>query len=316
MTTSDHDRIKALSLEISRLKKERNAVLLVHNYQLPEVQDVADFLGDSLDLCMKAKSVEEEIIIFCGVDFMAESAKILNPSKRVFMPDPSAGCPMAHMVTADGLKKLKARHSDAAVVSYVNTTAETKALSDVCCTSANAPLICRAIPEKKIIFTPDRNLGRWTAEQVPEKEFILWEGYCPTHQLRVKLEDLLELKRRHPDALVMAHPECLMEILGHADAVLSTGGMLRYAKESNAGRFIVATEIGMVYRLQKENPKKEFIAMEGAVCPNMKKTTLEKVARCLRKMPEENEIALGEELMDAARKPLERMLEISRFAKK
>ncbi len=297
---------------ILELKKENNAIILAHNYQIPDIQDLADFLGDSLALAIKAKETEADVIVFCGVDFMAETAAILNPGKKVIIPDLSARCPLASMVDPDGLRKLKEKHPDAAVVSYVNTTAETKALSDYCCTSANAVKVVESIPEKKVIFTPDRNLGAYVQRFVKDKEIILWPGFCATHD-RLTVEDFMELKRKHPDAEIMAHPECRPEVIDIADHVFSTGGMVKHAVDSDKREFIVGTEKEMAYRLRKECPDKVFYTIDKAICPTMKKITLEKLLRALETLSPV--VTVPEDIAEKARIPIERMIAIGRGEK-
>ena len=295
---------------VRELKKELNAVILVHNYQLPEVQDIGDFIGDSLGLAVKATETNAEIIVFCGVRFMAESALILNPEKTVIHPEPRSRCPMAAMVTADSLRDLKARYPDAAVVSYVNTTAEVKAESDYCCTSANAVKVVRSLSEAQIIFTPDENLGKFIQRSITDKELILWPGYCDTHQNRILLADLKTLKDQHPDAETIVHPECTPEVIDFADHALSTEGMLRHCQSSPEKEFIVGTEKEMTYRLRKEVPDKIFYALEKAICPNMKKITLEKVLASLEsKGPV---VELPPDIMVRAKIPLQKMIDIGR----
>lgn len=296
----------ALKEEILRLKKEKNAVLLVHNYQAPEIQDIADFLGDSLELAKKSLGIEKEIIVFAGVRFMAETAKILSPLKTVLLPVQEAGCPLADMIEPQQLIELKKEHPDAWVVSYVNTSAQIKALSDVCCTSANAITVVRNVPVKKIIFVPDKNLGWWAKKNIPQKEIIIWPGYCFVHEY-FTLKDLREAKKIHPDAEVMAHPECIKEILEEADSVVSTAGMLRRVKESKAEKFIVGTESGLIYRLIKENPGKKFYSLGSAkICTSMKMTTLEDVYRALSE--NKYKVELSPEITNKARVALERMV--------
>ncbi len=293
--------------KIEELKKERNAVILAHNYQRPEVQDVADFVGDSLALAMKAREIDADVIVFCGVDFMVESAKIVNPDKVVLFPNPNAKCPMAAMVDADGLLKLKDEYGYD-IVSYINTSAEVKAISDICCTSANAVKVVKSM-QNGVIFTPDENLGMYVKRFVDDKEIVLWPGFCPTH-VGIKVEDIMKLKREHPDAVILVHPECTPEVIDIADKVASTEGMVKYAKETEAKEFIVATERELCYRMKKEMPEKEFYPVENAICPNMKKITLDDVVMSLEKM--EPEMVLDEEIMEKARKPLEKMLRIGR----
>lgn len=294
---------------ISELKKKHNTIILAHNYQVPEVQDIADFLGDSLDLATKASKTDAENIIFCGVDFMAESAKILNPQKNVILPDIDASCPMANMVDAEGLNILKEKHPESEVVAYINTTAEIKALSDICCTSANGEIVVRSVASKKVIFVPDRNLGSYIQKLVPEKELIIWPGLCATHN-RIGKKEILDLKKEHPKAEVLVHPECRPEVIEIADYVFSTNGMVNYAKNSNTNEFVIGTEKELCYRLKKENPGKTFYPIKSAVCPNMKKITLEKVLNSLETL--EPKIELSEDLMAKAKKPLQRMMNIKR----
>ncbi len=299
--------------KIKALKAQRNAVILVHNYQLPEVQDIADFTGDSLGLSIEAAKTTADVVVFCGVFFMAETAKILSPQKTVLIPDPSAGCPMADMITAAQLRDLKTKHPRAKVVCYVNTSAEVKAESDYCCTSANAvEMLQNAFDEHdEIIFVPDKHLGSYAAFKA-HRHVIIWEGYCPSHA-RILPEHILSLKKEHPRALVMAHPECSAAVLKIADAVLSTSGMLRYAKESSMQEFIVATEVGMEYPLKIENPGKLFFpATAMALCPNMKKITLDKVLHSLEAMV--HEVKLSDDLIARAKKPIDKMIHFRRDA--
>ena len=293
--------------KIKELKEKHNAIILVHNYQIPEVQDIADFLGDSLDLARTATKTQAENIVFCGVGFMAESAKILNPDKNVIIPDITAKCPMAGMVNEEGLKKLIKANPGAEVVSYVNTTAEIKAMSDICCTSANGEKVVKAVDSNKIIFVPDRNLGSYIQRLVPEKEMILWPGMCSTHH-NIYKDDILKLKNKHPSAEILVHPECRLEIIDLADYALSTNGMVNYAKKSNSKEFIIGTEKDMCYRLKKENPDKIFYPLKRAVCPNMKKITLEKVLNSLKTL--EPKIKLSDYIMEKAKMPLKRMMDM------
>lgn len=266
-----------LSAKIRQLAAERDAVILAHNYQRPEVQDVADFVGDSLGLSRQAAATDAKIIVFAGVQFMAETAKILAPEKTVLLPEPRAGCPMADMLTGEELHSWKMAYPGVPVVTYVNSSAEVKAESDVCVTSANAVDVVRALGVKRILFAPDRNLGRWVAQALPEVEVILWKGWCPTHD-RVTPEQVRAACAKHPGAPVMAHPECRPEVIDLADAVLSTSQMLSYAAQSPAKQFIVVTESGLLHALQKAVPKKQFFELEPKMlCPNMKLTTLAKV---------------------------------------
>jgi quinolinate synthase len=300
---------REIESKIKELKKKHDTIILVHNYQIPEVQDIADHLGDSLDLAMKATKTNAKNIVFCGVDFMAESAKILNPDKNVILPDPEAECPMAHMVKIKDLEKLKNDYLDAEVVSYINTTAETKTQTDICCTSANSIKVVKSTSSKRVIFVPDRNLGEYVKRNVPEKEMILWPGMCPTHH-NIRKEDILNLKEKHPDAEILVHPECRPEIIDIADHALSTNGMVNYAKESDSKEFIIGTEKELCYRLKKENPDKEFYPIKSAICPNMKKITLEKVLNSLETL--EPKVKLPDEIMKKAKKPLQRMMEVGR----
>jgi len=292
---------------IAALKEKRNAILLVHNYQRDEIQDIADIMGDSLGLSRAAAATEQDVIVFCGVLFMAESASILNPDKTVLLPVKEAGCPLADFATVEELKKTKLRHPEAAVVSYVNSSAAVKAESDICCTSANAIEVVNSLPEDTIIFVPDRNLGRYVAEHT-DKEIMLWPGYCQSHDC-LRAADVLECKKNYPDAEIIAHPECRQEVLHLADAALSTSGMVKYAKESKAKTIIVGTEMGMGYRLKKENPDKTFIfPSECLVCETMKMTTLNAVHNALENMV--HEIRVDEETRRKANIALTRMLEV------
>lgn len=295
---------------IRKLKKKKNAVILAHNYQLPEVQEVADFIGDSLGLSIAAQKTRCDIIIFCGVYFMAETAKILSPQKRVLIPEPGAGCPMADMLDLETLRALKEKHPHAKVLCYVNTHASVKAECDLVCTSANASKIVERgfAPDEEIIFAPDQYLAQYTASRTGRK-FILFPGYCPVH-VAITEEHVLRAKALHPQALVLAHPECCPEVLRHADEVLSTEGMCRYVKTSPRKEFIIATEIGIIPRMEKENPGKNFFpAFEGAICEDMKKITLDKILTSLEE--EIYEVTLPEDTLAKARKAIERMLELS-----
>jgi quinolinate synthase len=293
---------------IRELKKKRNAVILAHNYQLPEVQDIADYRGDSLELSRIAASTNAKVIVFCGVHFMAETASILCPQKTILLPDKEAGCPLATMITAGQLAGLKRRYPEAVVVGYVNTSAEVKSLLDVCCTSTNAVAVVNSLKDKKeIIFVPDKYLADYVARKTGRK-LISWDGFCPTH-VKILPEDIAREKKFHPGAEVLAHPECLPEVVAMADAVLSTSGMSRYAKESKAREFIVGTEVGIIHRLKQDLPDKEFYpASERAVCPNMKRTTQEKVLWSLETMREE--VKVGDEMRRRARKAIDRMLQV------
>jgi quinolinate synthase len=293
--------------EILALKKKRNAVILAHNYQIPEVQDVADLVGDSLELSRAAAHLDAEVIVFCGVDFMAETAAILSPQKKVVLPEKGAWCPMAHMITPEQLKELKALYPEAAAVCYVNSTAEVKAESDICCTSANGVQVVNSLPQKQVIFVPDRNLAAYVARHT-EKQIIPWNGYCYVHD-HFTPDEVRATRARHPQAEVLVHPECRPEVIDLADYVYSTAGMGRHARSSKAHEFIIGTEVGMLYRLKKENPDKEFYPLsEKAVCQNMKKTNLEKVLRALQTL--EPRVTVPEEIAARARKAIERMLAV------
>ena len=294
---------------IAQLKKKRNAVILVHNYQRGEVQDVGDFVGDSLGLSQQAAATTAGVILFCGVHFMAETAKIVSPGKTVLIPDPNAGCPMANMVTVRELREAKRLHPAAVVVTYVNSSAAVKAESDICCTSANAVKVVASIPrEREVLFVPDRNLGAWVESQLGRK-LILWDGYCPTHQ-RILPDFVANLKREHPAAVVVVHPECMRETIALADKVASTTGILRFCAESPAKEFIIGTEVGILHRLRKENPLKAFYEVSPLCdCPNMKLVTLEKVLWSLEDM--QYEVTVPEAVLAGARKAIERMLAIT-----
>ncbi len=294
---------------ITARKKELNAVIIAHYYQPPEIQDIADFVGDSLQLARQAAESSAEVIICCGVRFMAESAKILSPDKTVILPYPDAGCPMADMVTASELRKKKEQYPNAVVVSYVNTSAEVKAESDICCTSSNAINVVASIPEgKEIIFVPDKNLGRYIQNQTGRK-MILWDGYCPVHD-RLTVDDINQQRKLHPQALTAVHPECQPEITEMADAVRSTAGLLEYIKGSPAQEFILGTEAGFVYTLNKHCPdKKVYLAYNDFICPDMKYITLENLALSMENL--ENQIEVDPQVSIKAREALERMLNIS-----
>jgi len=293
---------------IIRLKTEKNAVILAHNYQIGEVQDIADFVGDSFQLSVKASKTKHNIIVFCGVHFMAETAKIISPDRKVLLPDKNSGCPMADMISASQLKQLKNKHPRAVVVCYVNTSAEVKALSDICCTSSNAVNVIKSIPaSKKIIFIPDKYLGDYVQKQTGRK-FILWNGYCPTH-IMINAKDIIQLKKENLDAVVVVHPECTPDVINISDKVASTGGMLKYIKNSKKDKFIIGTEIGIIHRLKKENPDKTFYpATNKAICPNMKLINLEKVLWSLEE--EIYEINISEEIIQKARSAIDRMIAI------
>jgi quinolinate synthase len=298
----------AMRAEIRLLAKEKGAVILAHNYQRPEVQDVADFVGDSLGLSRQAAASTARMTVFCGVHFMAETAAILAPDRPVILPDIEAGCPMADMVDVEGLEELKAEHPGAVVVSYVNTTAAVKAISDICCTSANAVDIIRSVPaDKEIIFTPDRNLGSWAAQKAG-RWVIVWPGFCPTHGL-IDIDDVERAKAAHPKAKVVVHPECESDVVVLADAVASTSGMIRFCREDDAREYLIGTELGMIYRLEKDVPGKKFFPItQLAVCPNMKLITLEKVLAALN--AEGPVVSVEEEVRLKALRAVQRMVEV------
>jgi quinolinate synthase len=297
---------------IRALKERANAVILAHNYQTEAVQDLADYVGDSLGLSRRAGETDAEVIVFCGVYFMAETAAILNPDRLVLIPDAEAGCPMARMLDADRLRELKAEYPGAAVVCYVNSTAEVKALSDVCCTSANAVEVVRSVePGRPVIFVPDRHLGHYVVRRTGRR-LILDRGYCPTH-VRILPEHIEQLRAMYPDAEVMVHPECRWDVIELADVVSSTAGMLRHARVSQARAMIVGTEVGLLYRLRRENPDKEFIAVTpAAICPSMKRITPDRVLWSLQER--RHEVRVPEEAAAGARAALDRMMELGRTA--
>lgn len=292
---------------IRTLKRERGAVILAHNYQAGEVQDAADFVGDSLELSRQAAAVEAGVIVFCGVHFMAETAAILAPEKTVLIPDPRAGCPMADMITAEDMVRWRARYPGRGAVCYVNTSAAVKAECDVCCTSANAVKVVDSVPGREVLFAPDKNLAAWTATQTA-KTIIPWDGYCYVHN-NIRAQDIREARKARPEAVVWAHPECRPEVIALADATLSTGGMVREARRTEAAEVIVATEATMIYRLAKENPGRTFYpAHELATCVNMRKITLAKLAAALETMT--HRVVVPEETAARARVAIERMIEL------
>ena len=296
--------------KIRELKKQKNAIILAHYYAPSEVQEVADYVGDSFYLAKIAKSSTADVIVFCGVAFMGESAKILNPNKKVLMPDVSADCPMAHMVAEGRIKELREKYDDLAVVCYINSTAELKCQSDVCVTSSNAVKIVKALPNKNIFFIPDKNLGRYVAEQVPEKNVILNHGYCPIH-VKVSLEEVLQEKKLHPTALVLSHPECEENILNISDYIGSTAEIIEFAKKSENNEFIICTEDGVEFELIKTNPNKKFyFTKTRPCCVDMKLNTLDKLLKVLE--TEENPIEVDEEIRERALLPLNRMLELAK----
>jgi quinolinate synthase len=301
--------MQSIEERIQELKRERGAIIIAHNYQPDEVQAIADFTGDSLELSRKAAELDEEVIVFCGVHFMAETAAILSPEKTILLPDQFAGCPMADMITAEALQAKKAQHPGAVVIAYVNTSAAVKAECDLCVTSSNAMKIVKSVPlDKEIIFVPDTHLGHYIQEELG-REMIIWDGYCPTHS-RIREVDVRREKEEHPEAVIMAHPECPLGIREMADQLLSTGQMITFAAESDHKEYIVATEMGMLYRLRNENPTKKFYSVsDRAMCPNMKKIDLEKVLWSLEDM--QHRIIVPKETADKARRSIERMLELS-----
>ncbi len=297
----------AILEEIRELSRERRAVILAHNYQRREVQQIADYLGDSLGLARQAQAVDSEVIVFCGVHFMAETANILCPDRITLLPDPEAGCPLADTITAEDVRRLRAEHPDAVVVTYVNSSAEVKAESDYCCTSGNAVQVVEAIDAEEIIFAPDRNLGSYVSK-VTGRDLIVWDGCCPIHD-RITRDQIEVLKRQHPGAPFIAHPECREQVLELADEVSSTSGIYEFARRSPAREIIVGSEAGMLYRLEKENPGKAFFfPSTDTLCPNMKLITLEKVARSLRSL--EPRVVVPEDIRNRARLAVERMVSI------
>ena len=307
-TRMRYDMNEKLEQKIEQLKDRRKAVILAHNYQPGDIQDLADFTGDSLGLSIKASQTDAETIVFCGVLFMAETAAILSPEKTVLLPEKTAGCPMADMITADQLRQLKQEHPDALVVCYVNSSAEVKAESDYCCTSANAVEVVNSLPEdKQILFVPDQHLGRFVADRTG-RDLILWPGYCTTHVF-ITADDIKAARAQYPEAIVMAHPECTETVKERSDELLSTSQMLKLAAKGTAKQFIVATETGIIHSLKKRNPDVEFIpASNRAICPNMKKITLDKVIASLEEM--QYEITVPEAISARAKKALDRMVEV------
>ena len=292
--------------EIDQLKAQHNAVILAHNYVNGEIQDIADFCGDSLELSIKAKAVKAPVIVFCGVRFVAETAKLLSPDSIVLLPNSDAGCPMADMADADEVAAFRKENPDSLLVAYVNSTAAVKANVDICCTSGNVEKVLNSIPEgKKVMFLPDRNLGGNMVNKL-ERSMELWRGYCPIHN-KVTVETISEARKAHPGAVVLVHPECQVEVIAACDHALSTGGILKYVRESTETEFIIGTECGILHRLRKENPGKKFYSLQPElVCVDMKKITLENVRDCLKNMSEQ--IELPEDLMKSAVRPIEAML--------
>lgn len=294
--------------EILRLKSERDAVILAHFYQPPEIQEIADFVGDSLELSKKAAGCDAKTIVFCGVYFMAESAKILAPQKRVLIPAPSAGCPMADMLTAADIDRLRAEHPEAAVVLYVNSSAACKAKADVCCTSTNAVRVARSLPNREILFLPDRNLGRFVAAQCPDKRFFYFDGCCPIHDA-VRPADVAAARRAHPDAKFAVHPECRPEIAAAADFIGSTAQIIRYITDSPETEFLIGTENGILHRLSEAAPGKKLWPLKADfICPDMKKIGLDELAACLRDLS--GEVTLDADTVAAAQNSLQRMIQL------
>jgi len=299
--------MESIAEKIAELKKRRKALILAHNYCLPEVQDIADHVGDSLGLSIIASKADSDVIVFCGVTFMAESAKILSPKKIVLIPEPYATCPMASMCSPEQLRDAKRCHKGACVVGYVNTTASAKAEMDICCTSSNAVSVVSSVPQKEVIFVPDSNLGSYVASKVPSKDVILWNGYCPVHQA-ITEQNIYDLKKKYPKAEVIAHPECTPGVLGTADMIGSTEKMIEYARTSPSKEFIVATETGMGHRLSKECPGKRFYFVPHAVCSVMKMTSLSSIIKALETMTAE--VAIDADTIKKAAGPLKRMTEV------
>ncbi len=311
------DDLRELRQEILGLKRRKDAVILAHNYQIPEVQELADFVGDSLQLSIQAQKVPQSTIVFCGVHFMAESAKVLNPGKRVLLPNLSAGCSLADSITPESLEDWKERYPDHAVVTYVNSSAEVKALSDICCTSANAASVVRSLPQRKILFTPDRNLGAWVKKKVPEKEIVVYDGCCPVHDV-LRSASVEKVKQQRPEAVVIAHPECRDDVLALADEICSTTAMLSAVeKHPEARTFIVATEHGILHQMKRRFPDREFVVADGCVgcrmhCPYMKMIDLAMVREAL--LSGKHEIVVPPDVAEGARRALERMIAVPRDA--
>ncbi len=309
----DKDYQRELRRKIKQLKQEKQAVILAHNYERPEVQEIADFLGDSLELSRAVTEIDAKIVVFCGVHFMAETASILNPEKTILLPVKEAGCPMADMINVKKLRDLKSRYPGAPVVCYVNSSAQVKAESDICCTSSNAVEVVRSLSEKEIIFVPDRNLADYIQTQLPHKKIFAGEGYCPTH-MRISDEEIIQAKKEHPEALLMAHPECPPRLLALTDYIGSTSGMLEFVRKSPAHEFIVGTEKGMIFRLRRENPNKKFFSpSEHFVCADMKLTTLGWIAHSLENMV--HEVKVNDRIRKKARKSLDRMMSVKKVNK-
>ncbi len=299
-----------LTRKIKELKKDKGALIVAHNYQRDEIQEIADITGDSYALAREVTRAREKVVVFCGVKFMAESACMLSPDKTILLPVEESGCPLADMITVEKLRKKKDEYPEAAVVCYVNSTAAVKAESDVCCTSSNAIQVVKSLKEEKVIFVPDKNLGRYVRERVPEKELILWDGYCVVH-MRLTKEEVMRTKELYPSAEFIAHPECRKEVLELADYTGSTAGMIKYVKKSSCGEFIIGTELGIIYRLKEDNPGRKFhVPTDQFICANMKLTTLGWLTRSLEKMV--HRVEVPEDVAVKARKALERMLEVTR----
>ncbi|MCX8129686.1 MAG: quinolinate synthase NadA [Clostridia bacterium] len=297
-----------LKQKILELKKQRKAVIVAHNYQVDDVQEIADVVGDSFALSKYCASTDAEIVVFCGVHFMAESAKILSPQKTVLLPELDAGCPMADMVTAEALREEKKKYPDAAVVCYINSSAEVKAECDICCTSSNAIDVIKSVKQKDILFVPDQNLGNYVSKSFPEKNIILWKGFCITHH-KIKTDEVEKIKEMHPDALLLIHPECRPELVQMADFVGSTKQIIDFANNSDSKKFIIGTEMGVLYKLRRDNPDKVFYLMsQGLICPNMKKTTLESVFNALNEM--KYQVELDEGIRVRAKTALDKMLQV------
>lgn len=297
---------KDIKEEIIKLKKDKNAVILAHNYQSGEIQDIADFAGDSLELAKKVVGLKEEIIVFCGVQFMAEMAHMLNPAKKVLLPRLDAGCPMADTITGDDVRELRKKYPEYTFIAYVNTNADVKSEIDICCTSSNALTIVKNVDNDKIVFLPDRNLGNYIKRNVPNKEIILWDGCCNVHD-KITKEDAVKAKQSKPDAKLIVHPECKSEVVDLADEVLSTGQMVKFVKETKSEEIIVGTEEGMIHRLKKAAPEKKYFSITKTfICPNMKKINIKNLLESLKK--EENEITLDKGTREKGKKTLDEML--------
>ena len=304
------EKIMSIAEQIKQIKEDKNAIILAHYYVADEVQEIADYIGDSYYLSKVAKGTDADIIVFCGVSFMGESAAILNPGKKVLMPDMKADCPMAHMADLKKIEEMRQTYKDLAVVCYINSTAEIKTYSDVCVTSANAVKIVKNLPNQNIFFIPDGNLGRYVAEQVPEKNIMLNDGYCPIHAAMTK-ESVLKAKAEHPKAKFLVHPECTKDLLDEADYIGSTSGIIEFATNDEADEYLIGTEVGVLYELKKQNPDKKFYLLPGEqICRDMKLITLEKVLKVLEQ--EINQVVVSDELRERALVPLERMLKLAK----